>query len=150
MENESLWSGDRLRELRGNASMSQKDLADLLGVARETVARWETGDREPNFSTLIRLTEALGVDLTDLRREQPGKSAKPPIRTRLFDVLNTRLRQLEASFEQRQQEIRALSESLLRLAGAVADEDVEKSIQPWLKFLQAGFKTFPVEQPDKE
>ncbi len=36
-----------LKEKRAQAGLSQARLADVLGVSRNTVARWETGERTP-------------------------------------------------------------------------------------------------------
>jgi len=35
------------RLLRKRAGLSQQDLADVLGVDRATVSRWESGERDP-------------------------------------------------------------------------------------------------------
>lgn len=37
---------DELKEWRGKRKISQQQLADLLGVAKVTVARWELGMRQ--------------------------------------------------------------------------------------------------------
>jgi DNA-binding transcriptional regulator YiaG len=39
-------SGATMRYMRKSIPMSASQLADMLRVARETVSRWETGDRE--------------------------------------------------------------------------------------------------------
>jgi transcriptional regulator with XRE-family HTH domain len=51
----------RLREARLEAGLTQQELADLLGVAQQHVARWETGKNEPRASMAVRLSEALGT-----------------------------------------------------------------------------------------
>ena len=51
---------------RKAAGMTQQQLADALGIAQQSVARWETGEREPRVSTLKRIAAALGCDLRDL------------------------------------------------------------------------------------
>ena len=35
-------TGTELKELRESANLTQKDLADKLGIQREMIARWET------------------------------------------------------------------------------------------------------------
>jgi transcriptional regulator with XRE-family HTH domain len=47
--------------------LSQKDLAGLIGVSRETVARWETGARKVDDALLHRVTELTGIPATELR-----------------------------------------------------------------------------------
>ena len=46
------------------ADMSQRDLARVLGVCASTVARWETGEREPVASMLARIAWVAGLELT--------------------------------------------------------------------------------------
>ncbi len=49
--------GERLRTLRIQKDITQEAVAKLFGVDRSTVASWEIGRREPNFTTILRLTE---------------------------------------------------------------------------------------------
>ena len=52
---------DRLRVLRLRAVMSQEQLADRSGVARDTISKLETGQRRAYPSTIRKL--ALGLDV---------------------------------------------------------------------------------------
>lgn len=85
MATETRWVGDRLRELREGAGLSQAELADAVGVSRETIARWETNQREPNWTSVYDLARALRVDCTafvvavppkDTAKRKPGRQAK--------------------------------------------------------------------------
>lgn len=51
---------------RINKGMTQKQLADALGIGQSLVARWETGGRVPKMQTLQRIAAALGVDWIEL------------------------------------------------------------------------------------
>lgn len=55
-----------IRAVRIAAGMTQQQLADALGVAQQSVTRWETGEREPRVSTLRRIAAVLGCDVTAL------------------------------------------------------------------------------------
>ncbi len=55
--------GRRLRELREAAGLSQKELADRMGVQQTAVSWWERGRREPSFGNAVKLAEALGVNV---------------------------------------------------------------------------------------
>jgi transcriptional regulator with XRE-family HTH domain len=57
----SRWNGERLKELREKAGLTQTELAEKVGVKRDAVARWEAGAREPGWSNVVALAEALGV-----------------------------------------------------------------------------------------
>jgi transcriptional regulator with XRE-family HTH domain len=47
----------RIRELREEKQITQRELADLLKVAQNTISNWEKGIREPDSKTLIKLAE---------------------------------------------------------------------------------------------
>nr|DAI05154.1 MAG TPA: helix-turn-helix domain protein [Caudoviricetes sp.] len=55
-----------IRAARIAAGMTQQQLADALGIAQQSVARWETGEREPRISTLRRIAAVLGCNVTAL------------------------------------------------------------------------------------
>jgi transcriptional regulator with XRE-family HTH domain len=47
----------KLKELRIQNNLKLQDVADYLGVSPSAVSRFETGEREPNFENLIKLTD---------------------------------------------------------------------------------------------
>ena len=55
-------NGNLLRLLRKEKKMTQKELADKLGVVPKTVSKWETGYGFPDVSTLSSLADVLGVN----------------------------------------------------------------------------------------
>jgi transcriptional regulator with XRE-family HTH domain len=58
-----LTSADLVRIARQRAGLTQQELADRSGHPRETIARWETGVREPSLATLRALVEAANLEL---------------------------------------------------------------------------------------
>ena len=50
-----------LREARKNSGMTQKEVAQKVGVARSTYALYETGERSPDVEVVKKLAEVLGV-----------------------------------------------------------------------------------------
>ncbi len=40
-------------------ALTQTQLAQILNVSQATVAKWETGDREPDLIMILRLCEVL-------------------------------------------------------------------------------------------
>lgn len=58
--------GERLKEIRQDLAMSQKDVAEEIGVTPSAYANYEQGTREPNLETLIRLCEALNVTADEI------------------------------------------------------------------------------------
>lgn len=54
-------NGKFICDLRKAKGMTQKQVADKLGVVPKTVSKWETGHGFPDVSTLSALAEILGV-----------------------------------------------------------------------------------------
>ena len=52
---------EKIVELRKEKSMTQGDLADKLSISRATVASWETGRREPDMDTFVKLGKIFNV-----------------------------------------------------------------------------------------
>ena len=62
-------TGPRLkgpREVREAAGLSVQDAADGLGVHRNTLTRWESGERIPTAVDLLNLVHLYGLAPTDL------------------------------------------------------------------------------------
>lgn len=58
----------RIRELRtgyGKTGLSQEALAKLVGVATNTISRWETATYEPTLDDLEKLSRMLGVSILE-------------------------------------------------------------------------------------
>lgn len=58
--------GRRIRELRmsyGDGETSQEALANALGVASNTISRWETATNRPDLADLDKLARFFGVSI---------------------------------------------------------------------------------------
>ncbi len=70
-----------LRDLRRRAVMSQEDLAERSGVARDTISKLETGQRGAYPSTIRKLAAGLDVEPrmllggVEYLEEEPGEDA---------------------------------------------------------------------------
>ena len=58
--------GKKIRALRFKADMTQEQLADKLGIAAQSVSKWENGTTMPDIITLPLLAEIFGVTIDDL------------------------------------------------------------------------------------
>ena len=57
---------NRVKELRTAAGMTQKALADQLGVIVPTVSKWELGQRTPELERVFRMTLIFGVPIEEI------------------------------------------------------------------------------------
>ena len=55
--------GDRIKELRQKANLTQAQLAEKLGFTSQTVSNWESGTREPDIAALAQLSSLFNVSL---------------------------------------------------------------------------------------
>ena len=62
--------------------MTQKDVADNIGVAKSTYSLYESGNREPNVQTIKKLADLLNVSADDLL----GLNQEPTTIAAHFDV----------------------------------------------------------------
>jgi transcriptional regulator with XRE-family HTH domain len=58
--------GTRIKKLRKNKGMFQRELADKAGVSRVAIVNYERSERIPNVDILSRIAIALGVTVNDL------------------------------------------------------------------------------------
>lgn len=58
--------GRNLAEARGWADLSQKQLADRIARRQADVARWESGERVPRLDYVVKLADAVGLQVRDL------------------------------------------------------------------------------------
>ena len=67
----------RLKELREDRKISQKQLAEILRVSQQTVAKWETEKATPNPQTVVKLANILQVSADYLLGNTAEKSFEP-------------------------------------------------------------------------
>lgn len=76
--------GTTISRLRAEKKLSQGDLADALGVSRQSVSKWETDASVPELDKLIKLSQLFGVTLDELVTEEtppeqlPASPPPPP------------------------------------------------------------------------
>jgi len=64
-----------LKQVRERAGRSQQEVADAVGVAQNSVYRWESGLRTPSIEYVVKLAKYFGVTTDELIN---GPSAEPP------------------------------------------------------------------------
>jgi DNA-binding XRE family transcriptional regulator len=58
--------GERIREMRTAAGMTQEQLSSAAGIGRVTLVRLENGEQSPRYETLVAIARALGRAPADL------------------------------------------------------------------------------------
>lgn len=53
----------RLREVRKSKKTTQKELAEQIGIKKNSYSDWENGKTEPSFENLVKLADLLDVSL---------------------------------------------------------------------------------------
>ena len=58
--------GNKILELRKQNHMSQEQLAEKIGVARQTISKWELGETSPDIEQSKKLAQIFQVSLDEL------------------------------------------------------------------------------------
>ena len=104
--------GERIRECRIKAGLSQEKLAELTGVTRQAVTKWESGQSAPNTENLFKLAQVLGTTVDFLLTTDTDR---PSVAEQVFQMLKTEQARKEDA--QRQQRRRNLSAALSVFGG---------------------------------
>ena len=81
---------DNLVQLRKILQMTQEDIADKVGVTRQSVAKWEAGESVPDLDKCKQLADIFGVSLDDLANYESEDNlglAVPPKGKHLFGLV---------------------------------------------------------------
>lgn len=81
---------DNLAQMRKVLQLTQEDVAEKLGVTRQSVAKWESGESVPDLDKCKQLAEIFGVSLDDLANYEPEKNmglGLPPKGKHLFGLV---------------------------------------------------------------
>lgn len=83
---------DNLVELRKIHDMSQEELADKIGVSRQTLSKYETGESLPDIEKCKLLADVFGVSIDDLlnydsKSNESMGLAVPPKGKHIFGIV---------------------------------------------------------------
>lgn len=87
--------GERIKHLRKNKGMTQKEFADEVGISRSTLAGYETGKIEPSLHVVYNMANTFNINPTYFLRTMSIKypDDKPKVKgvdilDRLDDLMN--------------------------------------------------------------
>lgn len=81
---------DNLVQMRKVLQLTQEDIAEKLGVTRQSVAKWEAGESIPDLDKCKQLADIFGVSLDDLANYEPEENlglGLPPKGKHLFGLV---------------------------------------------------------------
>ena len=81
---------DNLVQMRKLLQLTQEDIAEKLGVTRQSVAKWESGESIPDLDKCKQLADIFGVSLDDLANYEPEENlglGVPPKGKHLFGLV---------------------------------------------------------------
>ena len=88
-----------LKALRNEKGISQVSLANILGLSQQAIAKWETGNSEPDTEMLIRLASFFDVSVDYLLgctiERSPGTEMPPKVKILLREAQKLTPDQLE-------------------------------------------------------
>ncbi|AFK87451.1 MULTISPECIES: helix-turn-helix domain-containing protein [Thermoanaerobacterium] len=121
----------RLSELRNEFKLTQKELADKLGVSRGTIGMYEIGQRDPDTDTLLKLSELFNVSVdyllgnTDIRNpvdEITDAVSDDPELAEFWNELKQR-EDLKLLFKQTRNLSPKAIKQVMRIIKAIEDEE---------------------------
>ncbi len=81
--------GDKLCLLRTQHGYSQEQLAELVGVSRQSVSKWESGVSLPETEKLIQVSDLFDVSIDFLMRDEHVNRSKDDLDRVIFKFLGS-------------------------------------------------------------
>lgn len=69
---------NKIYTCRKNAGLSQEALAERIGVSRQAISKWETGEATPEVAKLLSLAKTFGVTTDWMLSDEPDLPANEP------------------------------------------------------------------------
>lgn len=127
--------GERLREERVNAGISQRELARRLGLSPSLISQLESGMTKPSVGTLYAIVTELGLSLDSVIRGDQNQPAEAPTSTDALIGTQTSV-------------VRRGTGQSIDLASGVRWEELTASTEPNIDFLHAIYEVGGTSTPD--
>ena len=66
--------GNKVKEIRKARGYTQQDIADKLGVKKNTISQWESGVRNMSFEQIVQFAKVVGVTLDYFNDNTPERT----------------------------------------------------------------------------
>jgi transcriptional regulator with XRE-family HTH domain len=77
---------DKIIENRKKNGWSQEELAEMLGVSRQSVSKWEGAQSVPDMNRILKLSEVFGVSTDELLKDDLELPAERPVETVILET----------------------------------------------------------------
>ena len=69
--------GMNIMKLRKRENLTQEQLAEIIGVSRQAIAKWEKGESTPDLENCVALAKAFDVTVDDLIQYKENEAGLP-------------------------------------------------------------------------
>ena len=122
MSSKDIKVGDKLKEARNNAGLSQKKVSDITGFSNTSISNWEKGVSRPDVDSFGTLCALYDVNPNDFFVEEKSEAKK-----KLESDIKIIERKLEgASDEKREQAVNIINSTLDAVLANLEKEKDEK------------------------
>lgn len=66
----------KLQQIRKERGMSQEQLAEVIGVSRQAISKWESGTAMPDSDNLVTISNYFGVTIDSLLKPEPAEQGE--------------------------------------------------------------------------
>lgn len=67
----------RIREIRKKCGLTMKELGERVGVSESAISQYETGKRQPDYETLLKIADYFNVSVDYLLGQETEKAPEP-------------------------------------------------------------------------
>lgn len=79
---------EKLKLLRKEHNLTQEGLAEQLGVSRQAITKWESGEGVPEIENFKQLSALFGVSIDELVKDDADNLVKPLVARKMIKQLN--------------------------------------------------------------
>lgn len=74
-KDEKIWGaiGEKIKTLRKERKLTQKELTHKIGVTASTITKYEIGQLEPNLETLTKIADTFNISISNLIEDNNSK-----------------------------------------------------------------------------
>lgn len=69
----------RIKEIRKKCGLTQKELAERVGVSEGAISQYESGKRRPDYETVLKMADYFGCSVDYLMGNDPSPAEDPEL-----------------------------------------------------------------------